>query len=350
MELSASRILYLQKLKNKMEPGTSTVNFCTLFNINYLSRGLLMYESLIRNEPSSHLYIFPFDEKTFKILNQLKLANATIVVLSEFENEKLLSAKSTRTATEYCWTCTPSIISYTIKNFKVSSCTYLDADLYFYSNPSVLIKEMPEAYSVLITPHRYSSQYDQSDISGTYCVQFVTFKNNEDSLQILERWQDQCIEWCYNKSEDGKFGDQKYLDDWPEKYKNIVWVLRNKGGGVAPWNVQQYTFYKNNNKKLYGTETITGTEFELIFFHFHSITFQKLISNFIHKKIVNFYTGYLLSDNCIQLIYKPYAKTLLSKAYSLQRNLKVKINSTSEIRISLIEVFKEKLKIFFQTK
>ncbi|MEO6456363.1 MAG: hypothetical protein ABIN97_19960 [Ginsengibacter sp.] len=321
-------------------------NFCTLFDSNYLSKGMLMYESLIKHEPASHLYIFPFDDKAYQVLKNLNLSNATIIKMSDFENDKLLAVKITRTATEYCWTCTPSIIDYTLQTYQVTSCTYLDADLFFYNSPAVLINEMPSEYSVLITPHRYTPQYDQADTSGIYCVQFITFKNNMDSLKVLEWWRDACINWCYNKTEDGKFGDQKYLDDWPQRFEGIVWVLKNIGGGVAPWNVQQYRFSKTNKNKIDGIENSTGNAFELIFFHFHGLSFQKIKSSFYESQAIKFKTGYLLSDNCISVIYTPYIKQLLSKAHFIQKKFKVIIKNTSTVNIGL----KQRLKISFKKR
>src|SRR3989304_9158872 len=107
-------------------------NFCTLFDSFYLTRGLTMYRSLEKCCENFHLYIFAFDDKTYEILNKLQLKKATVVSLKDFEDEKLLAVKPTRTKAEYCWTCTSSTILYTIEKFNLPSCTYLDADLYFY--------------------------------------------------------------------------------------------------------------------------------------------------------------------------------------------------------------------------
>ena len=59
--------------------------YCTLFDSFYLSRGLVMYESLKREAIDFHLYIFLFDEESYKILTNLKLEFVTIISLHEFE-------------------------------------------------------------------------------------------------------------------------------------------------------------------------------------------------------------------------------------------------------------------------
>ena len=257
-------------------------NYCTLFDSNYLTRGLALYESLEKHSSDFHLYIFAFDDKSYEVLKKLDLKHATIVHLLEFEDEALLTAKKDRSRAEYCWTCTPSTIKYCIENYKLESCTYLDADLYFFSNPEVLIDEMGEK-SVLITEHRYTPRYDQSELSGIYCVQFMTFKNDENGLKVLDWWRNACNEWCYARVEDGKFGDQKYLDDWPTRFRGVH-VLENIGGGVAPWNIQQYDV---SNKK-----------FQVIFYHFHNLRFLK--NGFVD------FGGYRLKKRDIELLYKPY--------------------------------------------
>src|ERR1043166_6230894 len=188
------------------------LNFCTLFNSSYLSRGVAMYESLRKYCPDFHLYVFAFDEVACNYLRSKNFPNMTVVSLKEFEDAELLKVKPTRTAGEYCWTCTSSTILYSIKAFGLSNCTYLDADMQFFADPSVLIAEMGNA-SVLITEHRYTDTYDQSGESGKYCVQFVTFKNDERGMKVLIGWGERGIDGFYARGEDGKFGDKKSLDD-----------------------------------------------------------------------------------------------------------------------------------------
>ncbi|MEP6596727.1 MAG: hypothetical protein ABJA71_12310, partial [Ginsengibacter sp.] len=280
------------------------------------------------------------------ILKKLNLTNATIIGLKDFENENLLAVKEKRTSAEYCWTCTPSIIDYTIKKYKVASCTYVDADLYFYDSPSVLINEMPSTYSVLITPHRYTPQHDISETAGFYCVQFLTFKNNADSLKVLEWWRDACIEWCYNRVEDGKFGDQKYLDDWPQRFRGVVWELKNLGGGVAPWNVQQYEF-RNQNEKIKGIEKATNRKFNLIFFHFHACSFKKEISPFSKKVMLDYYSGYQLPKSSVKYIYKPYAKLLKKKSLFLAGLYALPVKVSGETKYNAYGFLKHNLKKIF---
>src|SRR5471030_2444387 len=143
------------------------LNFTTLFNINYLAKGIALYNSLLKNCSGFHLYIFAFDDITYKILTERNLLNATIIPLNDFEDNLLLVVKQHRSVAEYCWTCTPFGIKYCIEQFKLDHCTYIDADTFFYNDPTVLIGEMGDN-SVLITPHNYHKLYDQSAASGIY--------------------------------------------------------------------------------------------------------------------------------------------------------------------------------------
>jgi hypothetical protein len=183
----------------------------------------------------------------------------------------------------------------------VDNCTYVDADILFYSDPRILVNEMGDK-SVLITSHRYTSVYNQSAISGKYCVQFITFKNDERGMKVLNWWKDSCIEWCYAKVEDGKFGDQKYLDEFEKRFEGVC-ELKNLGGGLAPWNIQQYEFNRENDK-LIGTEIETNLKFEPIFFHFHGLKF--------YRNNVVCYIGelYEINKQIQNLFYKPYVKLL----------------------------------------
>ena len=275
------------------------LNFCTLFDSYYLSRGVAMYQSLSRHCKDFHLYVFAFDNKAFEVLQKLNLLNTTIIPLKQFEDEKLLKVKKDRDRVEYLWTCSSSIILYVLENYKVDNCTYLDADIYFFNSPKVLIDEVGNN-SVMITKHRYTLKYDQSNTSGVYCVQFMFFKNDRTGIEVLKWWRNACINWCYRKVEKGKFGDQKYLDDWPERFRGIH-VLQHLGGGVAPWNIQQYDFFLKGTQ-LFGKEIKTKREFKVIFYHFHNF-------KFLNNNKVNL-GGYETSENAINALYKPYLGNL----------------------------------------
>ncbi|WP_201787349.1 hypothetical protein [Paludibacter jiangxiensis] len=165
---------------------------------------------------------------------------------------------------------------------------------------------------VLITEHRYTPIYDQSELSGKYCVQFVTFRNTENGMFILRWWRDACLEWCYARKEDGKFGDQKYLDDWTTRFKGIH-ELNHLGGGVAPWNVQQYTI-ENENNTLVVYHPDSGKYFDLIFFHFHYMHIYKM------KFIYEFFFGhYILPRKVLHYLYKAYVAQLKRKSLELRK-------------------------------
>lgn len=300
------------------------LNFCTLFDSNYLTRGLALYYSLEKHCAEFHLYIFAFDENCYHVLKKINLSKATIISLTEFEDEELLKVKSSRNKAEYCWTSTSSTILYVLQKYKVEMCTYLDADIFFYSSPKPIFDELGTK-SILITEHRYSPQYNKEVKSGKYCVQFITLKNDENGLKALKWWRERCIEWCYARYEDGKFGDQLYLNDWTERFEGVH-VLQHLGGGIASWNVQQYKFSFENNR-LIGTKNQSSKKFEVIFYHFHYLRF------FTNGKVE--LGRRVLTQNVIDIFYKPYIRELNKLKSQIQSlDSTVKSNGLTEQSIS----------------
>jgi hypothetical protein len=259
-----------------------------------------MYESLKAVAADFNLYVVCFDDITYDILKKLNREKLVPIPLSEFEDEELLRIKPGRTAAEYCWTCSSSTVLYCLNKYKLESCAYVDADMYFYSNPERIWKEDPSA-SVFITLHNYSAPYDQSATSGKFCVQFVGFKNNNEGMIVLKDWRGKCIEWCFNRVEDGKFGDQKYLDEWPGKFKGVH-VVKDKTAGLAPWNIQQFKVKGEH----FVIEKQSRKEIDPVFFHFHGFKIFK-------DRLVSFTSSYYdIDKDARKYFYKPYAERLLA--------------------------------------
>lgn len=283
--------------------------FCTLFDSFYLPRGLLLYRSLENTGADFHLYIFAFDDKAVQLLNKIKLQHATVISLQDFEDDKLKAVKQDRTRAEYCWTCTPATIVYVIEKFRENECTYLDADMYFYQNPKVLFDEMGKN-SVLLTEHRFPPKFNRSTLAGRFCVQFITFKNTAEGLNALYWWRDRCLEWCYNRYEDGKFGDQKYLDDWETRFGGVH-VLKHLGGGLAPWNAEQFIAVSRAGNQILLSEKSSGNKFEAVFYHFHHVRFFK-------GGLVDLGWRYPGKSIIIQM-YAPYILELLQTEAALKK-------------------------------
>jgi hypothetical protein len=148
-----------------------------------------------------------------------------------------------------------------INRFGVDHCTYIDADMYFYTDPVRSSKrwERTRCSSHPTTTRPNTRTFAAT--SGVYCVQFVTFRNDDQGLEVLNWWADAASSGA-RPLRRRKFGDQKYLDDTPSgraRHCNTGW---RRG-----WNAEQYVFR---------TETASpppahrdGRDYPVVFFHFH---------------------------------------------------------------------------------
>lgn len=292
--------------------------FCTLFDSNYIDKGLALCHSLESNVKEYNLYIFCFDDKSFEILQDLSLKNVILVHYSQIEDDKLLKLKAERSKAEYYWTCTPVIIEYVLEHFQVDNCTYIDADIYFFSDVDVLYQEIKRSgANVVITEHRFGTNLWKKrweKKSGKYCVEFNYFDQSENARKVLAWWKKKCFEWCYARYEAERMGDQKYLEKFPVLFQGVH-ELQHLGGGVAPWNLYQYKL-NSTKEKIILEEKKTGDSFPLVFFHFQNI-------RYLSEKSVNINSG-TYDKNLKNVIYFPYLyeiekyRKMLKEQYGLR--------------------------------
>lgn len=238
-------------------------HFVTLFDSLFLPQGLALNASLARHAGSYTLWVLCVDDITHEVLQRLAPPNVRPLQLSTLETPELRRVKALRTRGEYCWTLTPFAPRFVFETDPtIRRVTYVDADLWFRRDPAPLFEELEQAgASVLITDHGYAPEYDQSATSGQYCVQFMVFVR-DTAEPVRQWWEDRCIEWCHARFEDGKFGDQKYLDDWPTRFKGLVHVLQRQEHAQAPWNATRYPYGPAVIYHFHGLRILPGRRFD----------------------------------------------------------------------------------------
>lgn len=274
--------------------GKLTEHFVTLFDSRFLLLGLTLHASLQKVAPNSRLWVICIDELVEQQINNLNLDHVSTIPLRTIETVELRRVKPTRTVGEYCWTLTPfapkAVFDVAPDAERV---TYLDSDLFFFSSPEIIFNEFESSQKhVLITEHAYAPELDRTEQSGRFCVQFMTFRRTQESFAVMKWWQDRCIEWCFDRNEDGKFGDQKYLDQWPALFPNEVHILRQVDKTLAPWNVD-YFLSKN------------PIELTPVFYHFQSF-------RIVSEKLARLYVNVSLSENAHQF-YKAYLTAIIER-------------------------------------
>ncbi|MCK9201480.1 MAG: glycosyl transferase [Gallionella sp.] len=283
-------------------------HFVTLFDNNFLPIGLCLHASLIEHGQPFHLWILCMDELAERNLHQLSLPHVTLIPLREAEDARLLAVKPTRSRGEYCWTLTPFTPQFVFeRDAAVERVTYLDADLYFFASPRILLDEFSRSEKhVQITEHAYDPRYERfgrAKRGGRFCVQFMTFRRTPQAEKVMHWWQERCLEWCYARVEDGKFGDQKYLDVWPELFAAEVHILAQKDKTLAPWNVAYYS--------RLGQGVVAP-----VFYHFHGF-------RILSRQELLLYSGYRVGAAADRL-YDSFIVTL-GKMISILRQAGIEI-------------------------
>lgn len=216
-----------------------TEHFVTLFDGGFLPLGLALHASLRRQDRQACLWVVCMDDATVQALRRLARPGLEAIPLSEVEDDRHLAIKPGRSAGEYCWTMTSFTFDAVFRRApQAERVTYLDADTWFLGPPAGLLDQLGDG-AVLVTEHGFPERRRRywEQRAGRFCVQFLTMTRREVARRALDWWQARCLEWCFARWEDGKFGDQLYLDQWPSMLGDGLRVVRPAELCQGPWNV-----------------------------------------------------------------------------------------------------------------
>lgn len=244
----------------------------TYFDSGYLPRGLLCLRSALRTSSTPlALHVLALDDGCARhlpvLLGPLPPGSSLKVIrLAELEarNGELLSVKASRTPVEYFFTLTPFLCRDALRTARDGEVvTYVDADTWFATDPAGAFAGAG-AGDIFVTEHRFAAEQDHlATTYGRFNVGWMAFRNGPEAMQCLDGWARNCIAWCGIVPEQNRFGDQKYLDGWPDAFPTLR-VVAHPGVNLAPWNLGAHRI-----EPL--AEGLRVDGMPLVLFHFHKL-------------------------------------------------------------------------------
>jgi len=269
-----------------------TTHLATLFDKKYVLRALSLYESAQVFLPENQFWFLCLDQVSFDLLASLGLKNTHLKKLVDINDRELLAVRSTRPANEFAFTCKSAWVNYILESSEVrpdDMLIWADADILFFTEATDYIDKLQRIGSIGITPHGFSKEKEKQ--FGRYNAGMIFFKNDQNTKVCIKEWRQQCLESCKIKREEGKLGDQMYLDAWPQKYARVYDIV-HPGVNLGTWNIHKYKIRKSGEGKF-----LVANE-PLICYHFHGLQFylarNKKIKpypiNVYHNEIYRHYT------------------------------------------------------------
>lgn len=245
-------------------------------------------------------HVLCMDPVAQRVLESRNLPGLRCMPVEDLEGSALLACKSGRSQAEYCWTLKPHFLRHLLQvDSTLEQVVYLDADLYPFASVDPLWDQLCVA-DIVLSPHRFTEGLlFQMPVAGFYNAGMVGIRNTVQAREALDWWCERCREWCFARPEDGKLGDQKYLESLAEQFHGVV-DCQDVGINVAPWNI-------GNFKPVPGSPGVrldVATKLRLYHFHQYGVLPQ---GGYLAVKD----PSYAISVEAHELIYEPYTAALV---------------------------------------
>jgi len=257
--------------------------FTTLFDIHYLDRALVLYESIGRFLADFRIYCLCLDDSSFERIKRVDDDRLIPLHIKEefYETKDFMTlvkhnesvpiskpAKKGKVAglSDFHFALASFFTHYIMEKELPEDVLYVDSDIMFYSSPD-LIFDSVEGKSIGIIRHRHNKV---GCGVGGYNVGVIYFRNDEIGRRCLKWWRDVVMdksnEWFPKY---GFCGDQKYLELFESMFGNVK-VLDDDIGHGAPWNLKLYEYFDDKMKIRWEGKIQT-----LVFIHFSHFNYTK---------------------------------------------------------------------------
>lgn len=108
------------------------------------------------------------------------------------------------------------------------------------------------------------------------------------------------MEWCFEKADNGRWADQKYLDDFPQRF-NSVGIINNRGINLTPFIVYRINT-EQGKSVIKKTDGFYIDDTRIILYHYYGFRFYD------HNEYDLSCYWMMFDEETINLIYVPYIK------------------------------------------
>lgn len=233
-----------------MDNGSSaSLQLLTMCDWQFLPQVLVLHSSMSAAAGREvGLTVLALEPAVSRYLAEFGPDTISVITLEELEalDPDLRATREQRSWVEYCWTATPALCALIVEQAPAGGVVaWLDADVAFLRDPVELLDALGGG-SVLLVPHRYYRLYPDSAPAwyltenwGAYNGGTIAFRNDEEGLAAVRRWREMSIDWCFDRVEPGRFGNQKHLTDFATRFEGAR-VMTIPGGCLGPWNAGQF--------------------------------------------------------------------------------------------------------------
>jgi hypothetical protein len=273
--------------------------FCTYFDRRYIPRAVVAMRSLAAVRPAAEIWALGLDAEACDALARLDLPRVHVVSLAELTlAAPALGAAADAATRSFYMTIKPPWIAHALARVPEGELlTYVDADLYFLSDPQDVLAEVRGA-SVALSPHRFVNPRD-AKVWGRFNAGWLSVRNDTQGRDFLEFWRAQCLEGLGPQR-----SNQLPLDAVPARFAGVE-VFEHPGANVAPWNVGALRLVEREGRLFVG-------EAPLVFYHVSRLV--QLAGSFYDTGIEGHVVG------CGPLprhVFRPYLRALRGVACEL---------------------------------